>query len=152
MHKIFLCLLLANSLSASTPNNIPNKLFQDDLSSFDCALSDLTLLEEYVQESNATQAQMLQENNPLAQFVAQEYDLAETLFSITEPEKERLLGIPGFFWGFCCSFVGMFLVYLAIDNPEAKKREGKQAILGCALSTLVLVGAYLWLLSISWYY
>ncbi|MDO8970891.1 MAG: hypothetical protein Q7U74_09400 [Saprospiraceae bacterium] len=148
MHKIFLCLLLANSLSASTPN----KLFQDDLSSFDCALADLTLLEEYVQESNATQAQMLEENNPLAQFVIQEYDLAETLFSITEPEKERLLGIPGFFWGFCCSFVGMFLVYLAIDNPEAKKREGKQAILGCALSTLVLVGAYLWLLSISWYY
>ncbi len=148
--------MLANSLSASTPNNtpnnIPNKLFQDDLSSFDCALSDLTLLEEYVQESNATQAQMLQENNPLAQFVTQEYDLAETLFSITEPEKERLLGIPGFFWGFCCSFVGMFLVYLAIDNPEAKKREGKQAILGCALSTLVMVGAYLWLLSISWYY
>lgn len=141
-------MLLANSLSASTPN----KLFQDDLSGFDCALSDLTLLEEYVQESNATQAQMLQENNPQAQFVTQKYDLAETLFSITEPEKERLLGIPGFFWGFCCSFVGMFLVYLAIDNPEAKKREGKQAIIGCALSTLVMVGAYLWLWSISWYY
>ena len=92
--------------------------------------------------AGSSQTQLVKENNPLAQQLLPNNNLAGSLFASSAPEHERLMDIPGFLWGFCCSFVGVFLVYLSIDDPEAKKKEGRQAIIGCAVGTVLWTGMY----------
>jgi len=130
---------------STLPKELSNP-FQDDLSQFDREMSQLTELEQLVLATHATQTQLVNDRNLLTQYLLQGDDLAESLFGSSAPDRERLVGIPGFLWGFCCSVVGMFLVYIAIDDPAAKKKEGKQAILGCAVGTLLYVGIYLYFL------
>ncbi|MFN0036373.1 MAG: hypothetical protein ACKVUS_15010 [Saprospiraceae bacterium] len=127
-------------------------IFRDDLSKLDCEMAPLAELEQWVQTTSATHSQLLKEGNPLAQHAVQEGDIAGPLFGSSAPGHERLLDIPGFLWGLCCSVVGMFLVYLAIEDPEARKKEGTQAIFGCAVSTGLLVGLYVWLIAWLQYY
>lgn len=126
--------------------------FHDDLSTLDCEMSKLTELERLVNDTHVTHSQLLEAGNPLAQHVLQDGDIAGSLFGSSAPEHERLMDIPGFLWGFCCSVVGMFLVYIAIEDPEAKKKEGTQAIIGCAVGSVLWVGLYIWLvISLSYY-
>ncbi len=139
----FLFSLLASNVGlASTPSNVLSNIFHDDLSRLDSEMTGLSQLEQLVQETYATQTQLVKENNPLAQQLLPNNNLAGSLFASSAPEHERLMDIPGFLWGFCCSFVGVFLVYLSIDDPEAKKKEGRQAIIGCAVGTVLWTGMY----------
>lgn len=136
---------------STLPKELSNP-FQDDLSQLDCEMSQLGELEQFVLASQATQSQLVNDRNPLKQYLLPGNDLAGSLFGSSAPDHERLVGIPGFLWGFCCSVVGMFLVYIAIDNPAAKKKEGKQAILGCAVGTLLYVGLYAYFLYVVAYF
>lgn len=156
MQKLLSCFafsFLAFFLQVAAPDCFGTKLagsalptiFQDDLSSLDCELSRLTELEQWVEKTNMTQSQLQETGNPLAQYVLQEGDISASLFGSSAPDHEQLMDIPGFLWGFCCSFIGMVLVYLSIDDPIAKKKEGKQAIIGCAAGTILWVGLYIWL-------
>lgn len=144
--------LAINLTFASTPLQSSKAVFNPDLSSWDCELAALSELEQLVEESGFTYSELAQVNPVMAAHVLPGGDLSESLVGSTSPDQERLLGIPGFLWGFCCSAVGMFLVYLAIDDPEVKKREGKQAIFGCAVGTLLWIGLYIWLIAYATYY
>jgi hypothetical protein len=135
----FPALLFAAANASSNP-------FSDNPAQWDKDLEMLTHLEQLVEETGVTLSQLHLANHPLANIVSTENDLVSSLIGATNPEEERLMGIPGFLWGFCCSFVGAFLVYLSIDDPVAKKREGSQAIIGCAAGTILWVGLYIWLL------
>ena len=147
-----LIMLAANSLFASSPFNGSPNIFDDDLSKLDCEMTELTQLEQLVSETNATQSQLLKQEHPLVLRVSRDENIAASLFDSSAPEQERLMGIPGFLWGFCCSAFGVLLVYLSIDDPIAKKKEGVQSIIGCAVGTLLWAGLYLWLvLSLSYY-
>ncbi len=156
MHRPFVFLVLSflagNLLFASTPSRISPNIFQDDLTKLDCEMAQLSQLEQWVNETNLTQSQLLQADNPLVQCVLQGGDLTPTLFANSTPQKEWLMGIPGFLWGFCCSFIGPILVYLSIDDPVAKKKEGIQAIIGCAVGSIVWLGLYIWLIVSASYY
>ena len=138
-------------LWASTLAKTPNP-FQDDLSMLDAQMSDLDHLENWVLKYPTTQTQMTAEGNVLVKDLLPADDLSSALLGGSAPSAERLLGIPGFLWGFCCSVVGMFLVYVAIDDPVSRKKEGTQAIYGCAAGTLVTVGLYFWALYYLSYY
>lgn len=151
MQKLLVCflfyLLSAPSLMGAVRGNTsPNSIFQDDLSCFENELADLSALEELAAETKATHSQLVQSGHPLASKIVQGDDISAALFGSSAPEGERLMGIPGFLWGLCCSVFGVLLMYLAIDDPESKKKEGLQAIIGCAIGTLVWVGLYVWLI------
>jgi len=156
MHKTVslstLLVLTANFLFAASPSIISPNIFNDDLLKLECEMTELTQLEQLVLETNTTQSQLLKENNPMISCLSGDENIAASLFGGTAPQQERLMGIPGFLWGFCCSGFGVLLVYLSIDDPIAKKKEGVQSIIGCAVGTLLWAGLYLWLvLSLSYY-
>ncbi len=149
---LFFLLVQLPESSKLSGSSLPSNIFRDDLSTFDFEMAGLSELEQLVNETPATHSQLLKESNPLAQYVLQDGDLGQSLFGSSAPGHERLLDVPGFLWGFCCLVVGVFLMYLAIDDPQAKKKEGVQAIIGCAVGTVVWVGLYLWLVfSLSYY-
>ncbi len=50
------------------------------------------------------------------------------------------LGIPGFWWGLCLSWVGILLVYLLMEDSPDRKEQVKKAVIGA------LVGIGVWLL------
>lgn len=146
---ILLQMVQNTPLLAHGPANGPAP---SELAKWDCELQSLTELELLVQETQRTHSQLREQGHPLAQIMETDTDVAQVLLNSAAPENERLLGIPGFLWGFCCSFIGMFLVYLSIDDPASKKREGTQAIIGCAAGTILWVGLYIWLVvSFSYY-
>lgn len=148
-----LCFLLLNYpsvLFAGTPASSP--AFSDQPACWDQEFGALTELEQLAETTGLSLSQLQASGHPLADVVINDDNVAASLIGAASPEDERLMGIPGFLWGFCCSFVGAFLVYLAIDDPVAKKREGSQAIIGCAVGTLLWVGLYVWLvISLSYY-
>lgn len=152
MQKLFSFLALSLILlqfpesSKLSGSSAPTSIFQDDLSNWDCEMSALTELEQLVQARNTTLTELQSANHPLVQQVLPIDNAASILFGSSAPEHERLLGIPGFLWGFCCSVVGLFLVYIALDDPASKKKEGRNAIIGCAVGTCIWVGTYAWLM------
>ncbi|MCC7464657.1 MAG: hypothetical protein IT261_00210 [Saprospiraceae bacterium] len=138
-------LLVAGTPPSSNP-------FSDQPACWDQEFQALSELEQLVETSGLSLSQLKSEDHPLADAVMPDTDISATLMGGPNGEGERLLEIPGFFWGFCCSIFGAILVYLAIDDPVAKKREGRQAILGCAVGTLLWVGLYVWLIvSLNYY-
>ncbi|MFN0216244.1 MAG: hypothetical protein ACKVT2_18445 [Saprospiraceae bacterium] len=156
MHKtvfmLALMLFSPNLLLASTSHQISADLFQDDLSKLECELAVLSELEVLIQGTSASQSQLLKEENPLAKHLLPYADNSSSLFSSSAPEQERLLDIPGFLWGFCCSFCGVLLVYVSIEDPLAKKKEGVQSIIGCAAGTAFFLALYIWaLVTVSYY-
>ncbi|MFN0173837.1 MAG: hypothetical protein ACKVU0_04240 [Saprospiraceae bacterium] len=141
MKKLFtlaFCALLGSALWAASPSTTPANPFQDDLSRLDNEFAGMTELEQLVEERNATYSQLASENNALLNNVTSDNDIASSLLGSVAPDGERLLGIPGFWWGFCLGILGIILVYVAVEG-EAKKREGKKAIIGCAIWTVIWV-------------
>lgn len=144
---LFLCPML---LSAGTPASAHP--FSDQTACWDQDFESLNELEQLVETTGLSLSQLQASGHPLADVVIKDGNVGATLIGAAAPEDERLMGIPGFLWGFCCSFFGTMLVYLAIDDPVAKKREGSQAIIGCAVGTLLWVGLYIWfLVTVSYY-
>ena len=139
-----LLLLATNVTSASNPANVVPALFHDDLSRLDCEMAELSLLETLVEETKVTRSQLVEANNPLVKQIAKDDDISGALLGSTAPEHEQMLGIPGFLWGFCCSAFGVLLVFLSIDDPAARKKEGAQALIGCAAGTVLWIGLYIW--------
>lgn len=127
---------LGSALWASSPNN--NNPFQDDLSRIESEFAGMTELENVVENRNATYSELAAENNALLQNVTSDNDVASSLLGSAAPSGDRLLGIPGFWWGFCLGLLGIILVYVAVEG-DAKKTEGKKAIIGCAVWTVIWV-------------
>lgn len=139
MKKLFtlaFCALLGGALWASSPAN--GNPFQDDLSRLDNEFAGMTELEQVVESRNATYTELASENNALLHNVTSDNDIASSLLGSVAPSGDRLLGIPGFWWGFCLGILGIILVYVAVEG-DARKSEGKKAIIGCAIWTVLWV-------------
>lgn len=145
------CALLGGVMWAASSNNTPANPFQDDLSRLENEFAGMSQLEQLVEERNATYSELAAENNALLQNVNSDTDIASSLMGSVAPDGERLLGIPGFWWGFCLGVLGIILVYVAVEG-DAKKREGKKAIIGCAIWTVVWLVLYLgFFASAAWF-
>ncbi|MBL7806250.1 MAG: hypothetical protein JNN28_00445 [Saprospiraceae bacterium] len=145
------CALLGGVMWAASSNNTPANPFQDDLSRLENEFAGMSQLEQLVEERNATYSELAAENNTLLQNVNSDTDIASSLMGSVAPDGERLLGIPGFWWGFCLGVLGIILVYVAVEG-DAKKREGKKAIIGCAIWTVVWLVLYLgFFASAAWF-
>jgi len=145
MKKLFTLVffaLLSGALFAASPSAAPANPFQDDLSRMDNAFAGMTELEQLVEARNATYTALASENNSLLNNVSSDNDIATSLLGSVAPDGDRLLGIPGFWWGFCLGILGVILVYVAVEG-DARKTEGKKAIIGCAIFTVIYVIAYL---------
>lgn len=112
--------------------------FQDDLSRLDHSFAGMSELEQLVESRNASYTELAAENNSLLNHVTSDQDISATLLGAAAPSGDRLLGIPGFCWGFCLGLLGIILVYVALDG-ETRKSEGRQAILGCVIGSLVSI-------------
>lgn len=134
--------LLGSALWAASPSTTPANPFQDDLSRLDKEFAGMTQLEQLVDERNATYSTLAAENNTLLNTVTSDNDIAASLLGSVAPDGDRLLGIPGFWWGFCLGLLGVILVYVAVEG-DARKSEGKKAIIGCAIWSVLYVIAYL---------
>ncbi len=134
--------LLGGALWAASPSTTPANPFQDDLSRLDNDFAGMTELELLVEANNATYSQLASENNALLNNVTKDNNIASSLLGSVAPDGDRLLGIPGFWWGFCLGILGVILVYVAVEG-DAKKTEGKKALIGCAVWTVIYVLLYL---------
>jgi len=157
MKKLFTFAMVAfigSTLLASSPGTTPAVTFSDDLTRFDSDFAGMSALEQLVEERNASYTELAAENNSLLNTVTNDNNIAGTLLGGVAPGDDRLLGIPGFWWGFCLGLLGVILVYVAVDG-DAKKTEGRSAIIGCAIWTVLWVLLYLviwgaWAASLGW--
>jgi hypothetical protein len=133
--------LLGGAMWAASSNSTPANPFQDDLSRLENELAGMSQLEQLVEERNATYSELAAENNTLLQNVNNDTDIFTSIFGTGSPDDEKLLGISGFLWGFCTGLLGVgilgvILVYVAVEG-DAKKSEGKKAIIGCIIGSLL---------------
>ena len=140
---LFTVLFSASILFAVKPAPIgdpvkKSTVLQDDLNAFDQELEGLQSLEKLVSEKDLTAEQLKEANNGLIDFLDENASVENSILSMAAPDDERPLGIGGFLWGFCLGWVGILIVYLAIDDPELKKKEGRNAIIGCLVSGLIV--------------
>lgn len=137
------CALLGGVMWAASPNNTPANPFQDDLSRLENEFAGMSQLEQLVEERNATYSELAAENNALLQNVNSNNDVFSSIFGSVSPDGEKLLGISGFWWGFCTGLLGIgilgiILVYVAVEG-DAKRREGRNAIFGCLIASILPV-------------
>lgn len=145
MKKFFTFAIVAfigSALWASSPSNTPSAAFQEDLTRFDSEFAGMSALEQLVEARNASYTELAAENNNLLNTVTSDNDIASSLLGGVAPGDDRLLGIPGFWWGFCLGLLGVILVYVAVDG-DAKKKEGRSALIGCAVWGVIWVVFYL---------
>lgn len=144
LHTLLLAVWVGGTAMASSPATNPNlpapksEFFSDDLSALDREFDGLNQLEQTAAERNATYSDLAAENNALLKILSADRDLSASLLGAAAPSDDRLLGIPGFLWGFCFGLIGVVLVYVAIDDADAKKREGKSALIGCAVAYAII--------------
>jgi len=129
-NALTLCILLlmgTGALLAAEPD-----LFRYDAAAIGTEMAQLDQLEGYLNEHpDATLGQMTADGNPLASLVGDSNGLAG--FNIL---NEKTLGIPGFIWGCCLSWVGILIVYLVGKDPA----QTKQAIWGCVVGSVLGIG------------
>lgn len=136
--------LLLFSLAASASTRTSNPFGPDERRAIDLEMQDLSTLESLVETDGLT-LEMLQKNGATNLLcLNDEKDLSLSIVDCVAPERERFLDLPGFFWGFCCCIAGVFFVYGNVDDPVSRKKEGRQALIGC------LTGALLYLLLYAW--
>lgn len=132
--------LLAGGLWAASPAN--SNPFQDDLSRLDNEFKGMSQLEQLVEERHAGYSELAAENSPLLNNVTSDNDISASLLGSAAPNSDHLLGIPGFWWGFCLGLLGILLVYILVEGEDNKRREGKKALLGCI--AWVVIWTVLW--------
>jgi hypothetical protein len=142
--------LLGGVIWASSLHTTPANPFQDDLSRFDKEFAGMIQLEQLVDERKASYTELAAEQNALLSNVTSDHDIAASLLGSVAPDGETLMGIPSFWWGFCLGWIGILLIYTAIEG-DARKREGKKAMLGCLIGTVVGCGIYALILSLGGY-
>jgi amino acid transporter len=142
MKKILLSFFAGITVTFALANTTPvQNVFNDDLARMEQNFSDLTAVEQVVTNQSLTYAELVAANSALTTSLKAENDLGTSLLGANAPD-ERLLDIPGFWWGFCAGLIGVVLMYVAIEDPVAKQREGKQALIGCLVANVSCVLLY----------
>jgi len=132
MKKNFLsiCILLILGTSALVASQ--TNLFQYDADAIENEMAQLNQLEGYLTDHpGATLGELTAESNPLASLVSN----ANGVSGLTIL-NDQTLGIPGFVWGCCLSWVGILVVYLVGKDPV----QTKQAIWGCIVGSVLGIG------------
>lgn len=135
MKTIFttICLLSINILFAITtidPVTNPTTLFEEQSMSIDNEMSQLNEVNQLIIENNYTFDE-LQLNHSEA---IESINLSADEEGLLDSDVDSPLGIGGFWWGFVLGWVGMLIVYLSMDEGEARKEQVKNALIGCIIS------------------
>lgn len=134
MKRIFLLASLLMFLGAGVSVAGNAGLFDYDPVTIENEMSPLTELEAFVLDNpGITLNQMVLTGNQLADVV--NHSNGVTDFNLT---NEPALGIPGFVWGCCLSWVGILVVYLVAEDPQ----QTKSAIIGCVVNALLTGVSY----------
>jgi len=107
-------------------------LFHYDAAAIESQMVQLNELEGYlIDHPGTTLDQLTSEGHPLASLVSESNDISG--LSII---NEKTLGIPGFVWGCCLSWVGILVVYLVGKDPA----QTRQAFWGCVVGSVLGIG------------
>jgi hypothetical protein len=132
MRKIVLLASLLLLFGAGAGMAANSDLFGYDAVTIENQMAELDQLEGYLLENpGTTLGMMVSEGNSLAAFVGNTNGIDG--ISLV---NEKVLGIPGFVWGCCLSWVGILVVYLVGKDQH----ETKQAIIGCVVGSLLGIG------------
>ncbi len=134
--SLFATSLLATEKEKFTPNvdDISQQLESDQIL-LDNEFKSLEQLEDKIKAENLTFDQL--DATTIDQLALKE-DVKGALVAVAGAD-DLPLGIPGFWWGFCLSWVGILLVVLLMEDSPDRKEQTKKAIIGA------LVGIGVWI-------
>ncbi|MCB0684917.1 MAG: hypothetical protein KDC53_00290 [Saprospiraceae bacterium] len=143
---LFMVCILATTLNAENDKSVaesPDQISQvlkADKIAIDQEFQALDALEQRVKAENLTYKDLDQET---VQALSLKSDVSSSLLAVAGAD-DLPLGIPGFWWGFCLSWVGILLVYLLLEDSPDRKEQTKKALIGA----LVGLGVYIvfWIL------
>jgi len=114
-----------------------NDLFSYDETLITSSLSDVAMLENYVNEhSGITLSDLVANSSDLSKEISLDVNFLTNLSGGNNP----VLGIPSFVWGCVLNWVGILIVYLVSDQDMG---ETKKAIIGCVVGAVVYTGVWL---------
>ena len=119
---------------ADSPDQI-SQILKTDRSLISEEFSSLDALEQRIKSENLTYVDLDAETIDRLSLKA---DVSGSLLAIAGAD-DLPLGIPGFWWGFCLSWVGILLVYLLMEDSADRKEQVKKAVIGA------LVGIGVWI-------
>ncbi|MCB0665441.1 MAG: hypothetical protein KDC80_06440 [Saprospiraceae bacterium] len=119
---------------ADSPDQI-SEVLKADKTAIDQEFESLDVLEQQVKSQNLTYGDLDQET---IESLSLKADVSGSLLAVAGAD-ELPLGIPGFWWGFCLSWVGILLVYLLMEDSPERKEQTKKAVIGA------LVGIGVWI-------
>lgn len=141
--------LISASLLAVTPVTNPENLvnkFETSSIAIDSELSNLHEANSTVIDNELSFDELATNHAELVEETNLSSNLKDGIF---EKASDSPLGIPGFWWGFCLGWVGMLIVYIAMDDGSDRKSQVKNALYGCLISTAVSLVLYILLIASS---
>lgn len=128
-----------NVFGSNNPDK-PSKILQDQKSEIDKELLQLDELSNFIQSEKVT----FQELSKLKAEYVKDLNLKSNTNSsaVVASRTDRVLGIPGFLWGFCLGLIGILIVYIAMDEGVERKKEVRSALIGCIVWTVLYVILY----------
>jgi len=129
----FFCLLFANT---NTRASALSELFSYDETSVSLSLSDVAMLENYVNtHSGVTLSDLVANSSELSKNILLDINFLNNLSGGNNP----VMGIPSFAWGCVLNWVGILIVYMITDGDKV---ETKKALIGCFVQGGVIVLFY----------
>ena len=123
-----------NKSVADSPDQI-SQILKTDRALISEEFSSLDALEQRIKSENLTYVDL---DQATVDGLSLKADVSGSLLAIAGAD-ELPLGIPGFWWGFCLSWVGILLVYLLMEDSADRKEQVKKAVIGA------LVGIGVWI-------
>ena len=139
---IFMVGFFSTTLVAENPKSVadsPDQISQvlkADKATIEHEFEALDALEQRVKSEELTYTDLDQET---VESLSLKADVSSSLLAVAGADDVPL-GIPGFWWGFCLSWVGILLVYLLMEDSPERKEQTKNAVIGA------LVGIGVWII------
>ncbi len=134
----FLCTYVT-VMAANNPEKATQILDQKQ-AEIDAELMQLDQLSNFIQSENITHKELLENKS----FDISKLNLKSTTSSseFVAQGSDKVLGIPGFIWGFCLGLIGILIVFIAMEEGPDRKKEVRSALLGCIVWTVLYVVLY----------